>query len=53
MEEKLNGYDSWKKMQKTLEDFEESLRLIKQYPLKPIMIPPKDLHWKILDSNNL
>lgn len=40
MDEKLTDSQSWIEAQKTLDNFEEMMKLVRQYPVKPMIRAP-------------
>ncbi len=50
IEEKLKDSQSWKKAQETLANFEEIMKLVRKYPIKPMQSPLPSPPYTIPES---
>ena len=49
IEAKLEDSQRWKKAQENLANFEEMMKLVRQYPIKPMQSPPPSPPYTILE----
>jgi len=47
IDEKVRDTPKWRKAQENLNEFYKKMELVKQYPVKPMELPPSSPPWTI------